>query len=322
MWQATDWLALRGGVGTTFRGPPPQNLNSDIVALQLISNAFRAVDVLGNPDLAPETATTFNAGAMIDSGGFRASLDWWRYDFSGAIESEPVAGIVTAMFGSTGTANCGNPAYAALQARFTFSGACAAANIARMETHIFNSSDVSTSGLDFQLAYEGDLGREGAFELGVAGTYTIEYKVDDVTVEGILVQPAFDAVGLLNYQTTAFPLPPWKGQAWLQGELGAHLLRLQANYIDGYTDQRGAAIFGPNAGALAGAAVIEGKQIGAFVTVDATWRLRLEWGTTIALSLLNIFDKDPPFARLDQNYDPLTANPLGFTAKLGVSQEF
>ena len=41
----------------------------------------------------------------------------------------------------------------------------------------------------------------------------IEYKIDDVTVEGILVQPAFDAVGQLNYQTTAYPLPQWKGYA-------------------------------------------------------------------------------------------------------------
>ena len=42
----------------------------------------------------------------------------------------------------------------------------------------------------------------------------------------------------------------------------------------------------------------------------------------MALSLFNILDEEPPFARLDQNYDPFTADPLGFTAKLGVSQAF
>ena len=50
--------------------------------------------------------------------------------------------------------------------------------------------------------------------------------------------------------------------------------------------------------------------------------MQLASGTTIALSALNIFDRDPPFARLDQNYDPFTGNPLGFTAKLGVTQKF
>ena len=34
------------------------------------------------------------------------------------------------------------------------------------------------------------------------------------------------------------------------------------------------------------------------------------------------FDEDPPLARLDQNFDPFTASPLGFTAKVAVSQAF
>ena len=321
--ELNDWLALRGGVGTTFRGPPPQNLNGDIVALQFIGGSFRAVDLLGNPNLAPETATTYNGGVLIDSGPFRASVDYFRYDFSDAIEEEPVAGIVGAMFGASGDANCGNPDYAALEARFTFAGGtCGIANVARLRTLMFNSSDVTTSGVDFHATLEGELGEGGTIQGGVAGTYVIEYKVGDVYVEGVLVQPSFDAVGKLNYQTTAFPLPQWKGNGWLQGELGNHLLRLQLNYIGGYTDQRGASVFGPNSTALAGQAVTTGKEIEAFVTLDATWRMRLESGTTMALSLLNIFDTDPPFARLDYNYDPLTANPLGFTAKLAVSQEF
>jgi iron complex outermembrane receptor protein len=123
--ELTDWLALRGGVGTTFRGPPPQNLYSDLVTLTFIGGAFRAVDVLGDPDLEPEGATTYNAGVLVDSGGFQASADYWRYDFEGPIESEPVSGMVSAMFGASGTANCGNPAYAGLQARFTFSAGLA-----------------------------------------------------------------------------------------------------------------------------------------------------------------------------------------------------
>src|SRR5690606_35111811 len=32
----TDWLAIRGGAGTTFRGPPPQNTLSDLVTLTFI----------------------------------------------------------------------------------------------------------------------------------------------------------------------------------------------------------------------------------------------------------------------------------------------
>ncbi len=320
--QLTDWLAIRGGIGTTFRGPPSQSLAGNLTSLQIIGSSFRAIDINGNPNLAPESATTYNGGLLINTGGFRASVDYFKYDFTGPIESEPVAGIVAAMFGASGTANCGNPAYAALQSRFTFTGAgCGVGNVQRLRTQYVNSADVSTSGIDFTASYELPVGT-GSVTAGFAGTYVIDYNTSDVVVEGVTVQPAFDAVGLLNYQTTAYPLPKWKGNAYLQGDFGDHSLRLQVNYLDGYTDQRGAAIFGPNAGALAGASVTTGKNIGSFTTVDATYRLRLKTGTTIALSALNILDQDPPFARLDQNYDPFTASPLGFTAKISITQDF
>ncbi len=318
----TDWLSIRGGMGTTFRGPPSQSLEGNLTSLQIIGSSFRAIDINGNPNLTPESATTYSGGVIVKTGGFKASLDYFRYDFSGPIEGEPVQGIVSALFGGTGAANCGNPAYAALQSRFTFTGAgCGVGNVQRLRTQYVNSADVSTSGVDFQASYAIPLG-SGAVTAGFAGTYVIEYTTADVTVEGIVVQPAFDGVGLLNYQTTAYPLPQWKGNAYLQGDFDNHSLRLQVNYLDGYTDQRGAAIFGPNNGALAGAAVTTGKQIGSFTTFDATYRLQLKTGTTISVSALNILDKEPPFARLDQNYDPFTASPLGFTAKIGISQDF
>jgi iron complex outermembrane recepter protein len=194
-------------------------------------------------------------------------------------------------------------------------------NVQRLATYAFNSADVSTSGVDFQASYETDLGG-GEAEIGFSGVYLVEYDIDPVEIEGVPTQPGFDAAGLLNYQTTAYPLPRWKGQAWLQGRFGGHQVRLQVNYVDSYTDQRGADVFGPNAAALAPASVSTGKTIGSFTTVDATWRWRVLENTTVSLALYNIFDQDPPFARLDQNFDPFTASPLGFTAKLGVSQAF
>lgn len=320
--ELTEWLALRGGVGTTFRGPPPQNLSSDQVILTLIGGAFRAVDVLGNADLKPESATTYSAGLLVDRGGFQASVDYWRYDFQGPIESEPISGMVSALFGASGTANCGNPAYVALEARFTFSGGvCSAANVQRLATYAFNSADVSTSGLDVQASYDIAVGA-ARVQAGVSGSYVIDYAIDDVIVEGVRVQPAFDAAGRLNFQTTAYPLPRLKGYAWLQGEAGDHALRLQVNHIGGYTDQRGPEVFGPNNAALAGASVTAGKEIGSFTTIDLTWRWHVAARTRLSLALFNLLDQDPPFARLDQNFDPFTASPLGFMAKIGVSQAF
>ena len=320
--QVTPWLALRGGAGTTFRGPPAQQLEGNLTALQIIGTSFRAVDISGNANLQPEKAQTYSGGVIVQVGGLNASLDYFRYDLDGPIEGEPIQGIVTALFGASGAANCANPAYAALASRFTFNGGiCNVANVQRLRTNVIISADVSTSGLDLQASYRGEIGN-GAVTVGVNGTYVIDYKTKDITVEGIVVQPAFNGVGLLNYQTTAYPLPQVKGNWYVQGDLGLTSLRIQFNYLDGYTDQRGAAIFGPNPGALAGASVTRGKEIGAYKTMDATLRVGLRTGTTLAFSALNIFDRDPPFARLDQNYDPFTASPLGFTAKLAITQKF
>jgi len=320
--QVTDWLSLRGGIGTTFRGPSPENTAADLVILTFIGGAFRAVDVFANPDLEPERATTYNAGILIDRGGLRAGADFWRYDLDGAIESEPVSGIVSALFGASGAANCGDPAFAGLEARFTFSGGiCSAGNVQRLATFAFNSAQISTSGVDLQTSYDWSAGGDVQLQAGVSASYVIDYAIDDTMVEGVVVQPAFDAAGQLNYQTTAYPLPQVKGQAWLEGASGDHSLRLQVNHVGSYRDQR-ASLFAPDNAALAGARVSRGEVIGAFTTIDAVWRWTPEGATNVSLTLANILDEQAPFARLDQNFDPFTAHALGFTAKLGVSREF
>ncbi|OQW74966.1 MAG: hypothetical protein BVN32_11955 [Proteobacteria bacterium ST_bin14] len=320
-WQVTPWLAIRGGAGTTFRGPPAVSQDGQVTSLQVIGTAFRAIDIRGNPNLAPETALTYGGGLVVAAGPFSGSVDYFRYDLNGPQESEPVAGIVNALFGATGNANCTNPAFAALRSRFTFTGAgCGIGNVQRLTTNIINSADVSTSGIDFQGQVKFPVS-EISMVLGVNGTYVIDYRTQDITVEGVVVQPRFDGVGQLNFQTSAYPLPQVKGNVFLQGDIGIHNLRLQYNYIDGYTDQR-TAIFTPNTGSLAGATVAGGKNIGSFGTLDFTYRINLPTNTTISLSAQNILDKQPPFARLDFNYDPFTASPLGFNARFNITQRF
>ncbi len=321
-WQVTPWLAIRGGAGTTFRGPPAQSQQGQVTSLQVIGTSFRAIDIRGNPNLAPETALTYGGGVVVTAGPFSGSIDYFRYDLNGPQEAEPVSGIVSALFGATGAANCNNPAFAALQSRFTFTGAgCGIGNVQRLTTNIINSANVSTSGIDFQGQVKFDVSNAKLL-LGVNGTYVIDYRTQNITVEGVVVQPSFDGVGQLNFQTSAYPLPQIKGNVFLQGDLGIHNVRLQYNYIDGYTDQRGAAIFGPNFGALAGASATGGRNIGAFDTLDFTYRVNLPTNTVITLSAQNILNKQPPFARLDFNYDPFTASPLGFNARFGITQRF
>ena len=92
-WQLADPLALRASVGTTFRGPAPSQSNADsrITALAFIAptSAFKAVDVLGNANLDPESATTLNFGVVWQpTDGMQLTVDYWSFDFSDPIVRE------------------------------------------------------------------------------------------------------------------------------------------------------------------------------------------------------------------------------------------
>jgi iron complex outermembrane receptor protein len=232
-----------------------------------------------------------------------------------------VAGLVNAVFPG-GVANCASP----LVGRFTFNGACASTNIARLRTLTVNGAAVKTSGIDLIADYRFEDVLGGSLTVGTTATYVIEYTTDDTFVEGFLVAPGFDAVGLLNYQTTAYPLPQLKGNLYFEWNSGQHNARWTIRYLDGYTDQRTAPFL---TGAYRGSdpagtafTVSTGKDIDSFMTHDFTYRVFLPWDVTGALTVENILDEDPPFARLDLNYDPFTASGLGRNWKVSLTKKF
>ena len=309
-WQMTDWLALRGSAGSTFRGPPITSLApGSVTALSFIAGSFRAIDIFGNPDLEPESANTYSLGFILDVGGLKATVDWWSFDFANPIIAEPSASIVAAMFPGGSTVNCGAPAYAGLQSRFQFQGACSTATIARVRTQVVNGPAVQTSGFDFLVDYDFGEVFGGDLRVGSSVTYTSEYSVEAFTVEGVAVEAAFDAVGLLNYQLGPTSLPQLKGSGFVEYTRGAHNLRWTVNYVDDYLDQRAA---------ITGA----GKTIDKFITHEIDYRVLLPWDTTVVVSVDNVFDEEPPFARLDLNYDPFTASGLGRTWKISATKKF
>ena len=325
-WQALPWLAVRGSAGSTFRGPPdPITTTTSVTSLQSILGTFRAVDIFGNPNLDPEKANTYNAGLLFSVGNLKASIDYFKFDFKNPIVTEPVAGIVNALYpnGATGANNCA--LYPALAARFTFNGACGPpTTIARLKTNYINGAAVKNSGFDFALDYRFDNVLGGELAVGGNATYISEYKVGATSVEGVVVEKAFDAVGLLNYQTTVVPIPQWKGDIHGEWSMGPHNVRLTVHYIDSYTDQR-TAPFAANAykdTTGAGVQITNGKTIDAQILTDLAYRVFLPWDTTLTAAITNLFDQDPSYARLDLGYDPFTGDPLGRTYKVGLRKKF
>lgn len=319
-WQLTDWLALRGSVSTTFRAPPQTLLiptPTTTLAFTSAVGGYRAYDTFGNPDLQPETADAYNAGIIVQTGGFNATFDYYRFDFQGGLDNEPGTAMVAALFptGVTDAAACAtaalNPAFLS---RFTFNNnVCSRGNLLRTRLNQVNGPDIRTSGIDFAASLRRDM-LGGRAVIGVDGSYVIEYKAGDFLVEGVLVSGGDDFAGQLDYLGYG-SIPDLKGQAYAEYSTGPHTLRGTVRYVGGMTDSRGATTFT--------AVSPLGKEIDEFVTADLSYTLDIEpLATTLSVTVQNITDEDPPFARLDLNYDPFTGNPLGRVVKVGIRKKF
>lgn len=325
-WQLVDSFALRGSVGTTFRGPAlAQTDDSSVTSLQSVAGTFRAIRTFGNPGLKPESALTLNVGALVKAGGFTASLDYWSFDFEDAIVNEPLAGLVSSVFGTGTTCTLANP----LAGRIAFrdgnndgvinNADCTTANITRIDINVINGPDIKTDGIDLNAQFDWDVGG-GTAAVGVNATYVLKYDIDAAFIDGIQVSAPFDAAGLLNYQTTAFPLPQLKGSLFAEYSNGPHNIRYQMSYIDDYEDQR-TDIFLPSL-ATNGLTISAGKVIDDTIFHDLHYLVELPWETTLSASVENLTDEDPSFARLDLSYDPFTSSAFGRVYKVGLRKRF
>ena len=57
-------------------------------------------------------------------------------------------------------------------------------------------------------------------------------------------------------------------------------------------------------------------------TVDAFYTWRSDYDLDLGLSVVNVFDEDPPLAYFDVSYDPYTHNPFGRTFKVSLTKRF
>lgn len=307
-WQVSDIFAVRGSAQTTFRGPTLNQLGGQATTLQYIAptGAFKAVDTFGNPDLAPESAFNFNFGLLLDTGNFRGSIDYWNFDFEDPIIVEPQTAIVNAALAAAASATpATHPMFPIMDARVTFDGAPGPSTLSRVRVGVVNGPDIKTSGIDIsgELVVEDSvLGGELAF--GVDASYILEYEVGAVSVEGIEVQAAFDGVGQMNRSNFLRSMPQWKGSLNGSWTLDNHNVRAIVRYTDSYDDERFSV------------------GVDSWTTLDLHYNLELPGNATLSVSIFNTTDEDPPFARLDLNYDPYSHSPFGRMWKIGLTKRF
>nr|WP_243446067.1 TonB-dependent receptor [Polymorphobacter fuscus] len=334
-WKPLDWLTLRGSIGTTFRGPTPNDRRTGGVTglsgIIAAGNNFKSVDFLGNPSVGPETAFTYNVGAIVATGGLRASVDFWNYDFKDQIVTVPANVIATAVAGTgngTQTVNCGSP----LRDLITFAsgnaciqGVTIGNDIARVRSDIVNGAKIHVQGIDFEVSYTFDDVMGGTLEIGANASHTLKWDQEAFSVGGVLVSPAYSAVGFTNYDRFPGTISAWRGRGNINYNVDKLNLRYELGYISGATDNRAqisvqAGIESPTPGAPI--PITFGQQIGEWVTHDFHITYETPWDMTLQASVVNILDRDPPSARLEISYDPFIGNPLGRVFQFGVRKRF
>ncbi len=334
--EPVPWLVLRGSASTTFRGPLPSNISpSTVTALQAIDAAnggFLSVDITGDPSLRPESAFTYNVGAVVQTGGFNASVDYWSYDFDDAIAVQDENALATAVIPvAGGLANCESP----LADRLTFAGGCVQGtttgnDLARIGTFIVNSSKIKTDGIDVKADYSLLFG-ESRFTVGGAVTWTLNYDVDPTLVEGVQIAGAYDAVGFANFDRSPGTISEWKGNAFANLNVGNLNARYVFRYASGVTDDRcpeNAPCFIATYGTSPGDPTTEtdfGREIPDLAQHDLTvlYDIAMNFAEVqLQASVENIFDQDPPAARFELGYNPFIGNPLGRTYRLGAKLRF
>lgn len=334
--EATDFLTLRGSVGTTFRGPTAgQASNTSVTSLaglQASANNFKSVDIFGNTiDLGPETAFTYNIGAVVQTGGLSASVDFWSYDFDERITTTPGQAIALSVANGatngTTPVNCSSP----LIGLITFAGnACVQGvtrgnDIARVRTDWVNGPKVKTQGLDMAIDYRMPLGGDVEASVGAQGTYITKYEVDDFVFRGVVLQPGYNALGFSNFFRDPGTVSKLRANAYAGLEVGPANLRAVYKYIKGVTDDRCPALPAPCFRTPEGFETNFGREIRDYHQVDLFANYKLELGGSAAMlraGIENVFDRDPSAARLEAGYDPFTGNPYGRMYTLGITFDY
>jgi iron complex outermembrane receptor protein len=333
-WQPIDAIALRASVGSTFRAPPEGQLDPNstrTLVFSVAAGGYKPIDTFGNPDLEPEEADTLSAGIIFDVAAFKATFDYWYFDFEKPIGNESGTNMVSYLFpnGSTGANRCAELAAnnAEFYSRFQFNtGVCNATNLASVRTGVINGTGTKTSGIDAALQYDFDSVLGGALTLAAEGTYVLKFDVGAQIVEGIVVRGRNDFSGYLDPGGVGSQ-PKLRGSLYADYGFNTHNVRWTVRHIDSMEDTRtgefgGSNIFALNGAGVIGVAVTGGQHISSYTTHDLSYRTELTDSFTFNLAVINVFDRDPPFARLDLSYDPFTANPLGRYIKAGVGAKF
>jgi iron complex outermembrane receptor protein len=338
-WSVFGPLSVRGSYGTNFQAPPLGLVPGEVVAVNrsytIAGSNWRGGTNTTASSIKPETAKAANYGVIWQSGGFTSDSDFQvTLDYFDIQTEDEIGEVVThsrlantiffvdnnadgrADVGADtlALANCSSP----LIGRVTFNdtanspggtclqGSTTADMFSSIDTVFGNGPGQKTRGIDIATSYSMPAG-PGDLTLSVQGTRVLELETSSVVLDGVTFT-GDDRLGNLNFATVASAAPEWRANAFINYSFGPHNIRLQENYVSAVLDERDGVQYGEN-----------GED---WLTTDIYYNLDLPSDMKFSVSLVNLFDRDPPPAAEELGYDPRLGSPLGRTIELGIKKTF
>lgn len=353
-WEVTDALSLRGSWGTSFRAPTLPDVNPYAFSVSAgfpvtnldprIENGFLNLPQFGvtlanagwffgsNPDLKPETATTWSLGADLDAGPFRASLTYYNINYTNRIQAPDVftaygtgdypdyGGYGDYIIPINNPATCVNsdistadPALQPFLRQTILYGGIAnycAINVV-LDQRYTNLAATKQDGLDASLGWAEAVG-DVYLNASISANVVLNNKEQVIETE--------DFVDRLGFYNTPIK---WRGR----GNLGANYKGFSANLFGNYTGS----YVNDNAVDQLGNTIAD-REVGAWVTFDLTLGYDFGFSEPVfgalrnvraSVTAQNLFDRDPPIVITSQGaYNPANSNPYGRTFTLQVTTRF
>jgi iron complex outermembrane recepter protein len=262
------------------------------------NNAQVEAFFFGNPALEEEDSDTITFGFVAQPAfaeGLQFSVDYWDITVDKYINSllGGAQGVIDACFASLdlNSSACQSDL---LGQPFIYRDD---AGELKVNVPLVNSSELATSGIDFQVDYGiplswAGLGEDSKLNMNLLVTYLNEYVLDGIDYSG--------TIGAYNI-SGAFP--EMKANLRLSYGIGPVDLATNFRYIDAMDNQGNIPAFedGPYIGS------------GSIVYMDLSARWQATDAVELSAGVLNIGDKRPPVIdnAIDQNGDPSTYDTVG-----------
>jgi iron complex outermembrane recepter protein len=267
----TDWLGLRGSIGTGFRAPTAGQLHMTQTSIQTTAGqqlnvalypATNAVaQYLGATPLKPETSRNYSLGiTLTPMRKLTMTVDAYEIKIKDQLYTSSQITVTSA-----------------IQAAMEAAGVAGASSINLIQFYQ-NALDSTTKGIDVVASY-----RDRLFGFGNTG-FTVAFNAHEYDVDHIDVSTVtFNAVSIYNFKHN---LPVWRANATLNQDIGKLSVMLRANLYGPWSRQT-----------TASSGLIQTYPV--IPMFDAELSYPITRNFTIAVGATDIFNTYPPVNRID-----------------------